>query len=223
MISTVLFDLDDTLVDQAGAARAALVPWAAEIGVCGTADQITHRWAAISDPHYQRYQRREVTFEQQRRARVREFAPHLMRTDDTAADAAFASYLRRHEAAWVCFDDAVPTLRRLRSAGLRVGILTNGGERHQNLKLDLVGLRDEVEVMISSSTLPFGKPDPRAFTTALHRLQVAPHETLMVGNSIEKDVLGALAVGMDAILLDRAGTHSGASVRRIRSLDELTA
>jgi putative hydrolase of the HAD superfamily len=58
VISTVLFDLDDTLVDVAGAARVAVLPWAAEIGVSGQPEEIARRWAAISEPHYRRYQRR---------------------------------------------------------------------------------------------------------------------------------------------------------------------
>ncbi len=58
MISTVLFDLDDTLVDVAGAARVAVLPWAAELGVSGQPEEIARRWAAISEPHYRRYQRR---------------------------------------------------------------------------------------------------------------------------------------------------------------------
>ncbi len=44
----------------------------------------------------------------------------------------------------MCFDDAIPALRRLRAHGLTVGIFTNGEQAHQELKLDLVGLRDEV-------------------------------------------------------------------------------
>lgn len=221
MISTVLFDLDDTLVDVSSAARTAVVPWAAELGVDGTPNEIVRRWVAISQPHYRRYQRREVTFAQQRRARVRELAPHLDLIDDEAADQTFAAYLTRYEAAWVCFDDAVPALRRLRARGLRVGILTNGEQAHQELKLELVGLRGEVDLMITSSELTYGKPHPLAYAVAVERLGMPADEIVMVGDSLENDVLAALDYGLDAVLLDRRGEYAESPVPRIHTLAEL--
>jgi putative hydrolase of the HAD superfamily len=77
-------------------------------------------------------------------------------------------------------------------------------------------------VMVASSSLPAGKPDPRAFQHMLGLLGLAADEALMVGDSLDKDVDGALAAGLPAVLLDRSGAHPGADVRRIRTLDELT-
>ncbi len=114
-----------------------------------------------------------------------------------------------------------PTCRRLRALGLRIAIFTDGEQSHQQLKLDLVGLREEVDLMICSSRLPAGKPDLRAFGAAVSRLGVPAAEILMVGDSLEKDVRGALDAGLDAVLLDRHDEHPDAQVRRIRTLDAL--
>lgn len=217
----MLFDLDDTLVDVSSAARTAVVPWAVELGVSGPPEEIVRRWAAISQPHYRRYQRREVTFAQQRRARVRELAPHLDLADDDAADTAFAAYLTRYEAAWVCFDDAVPILRQLRGRGLRIGIFTNGERSHQELKLELVGLRGEVNLMITSSDLSVSKPDAKAYAEVVERLDVPADEITMVGDSLENDVLAAMDYGLDAVLLDRRDEYAEAPVPRIHTLAEL--
>lgn len=213
----VLFDLDDTLVDYASAARVAVSAWAEEHGVAAT-DTVA-RWDAITEFHYARYQRRELTFQEQRRARVREFL--RVEADDTEADELFAGYAVRYEAAWTAFDDALPALHRVRAAGLTTAVLTNGDEEHQRLKLERVGLAAAVDELIASSSLPAGKPDPRAFHAAAQRLGHAPGELLMVGNSLEHDVRGALAAGIEAVLLDRHDVHAGEPVRRIRSLREL--
>ncbi|MVA75147.1 HAD-IA family hydrolase [Auraticoccus sp. F435] len=220
-MSTVLLDLDDTLVDQVRAADAAVVAWAPTLGVTGEPAELARRWAELSEPHYRRYQAREISFAEQRRARVRELAPHLDLSDDAEADRRFAGYLEHYRAGWCCFDDAVPTLRRLRRQGLRVGVLTNGDEAQQRDKLDVVGLTAEIDVLIASSTLPFGKPHPLAFAAAVERLGVRAEEVLMVGDSLENDVRGALAAGMSAVLLDRTDAHAGVDVPRIRGLDEL--
>jgi putative hydrolase of the HAD superfamily len=213
----VIFDLDDTLVDQRTAAGAGVTAWAAEHGIGG--DDVIRRWDSISDVHYSRYQRRELTFAQQRRARVREFLSRDL--DDAEADELFSGYLRRYEAGWAVFDDAVPALRRARQAGLAVVVLTNGDETHQRFKLDKLGLADEIDVMVSTSSLPASKPDPIVFLHAVRAAGVTAADAVMVGNSLDKDVRGALAAGLDAVLLDRQDVHPDADVNRIRSLDEL--
>ncbi|GAA1608986.1 HAD family hydrolase [Actinoplanes couchii] len=212
----VLFDLDDTLVDQVTAARTAVVGWAAAHGIDDPG--VHERWAALSEPHYARWQRREITFQGQRRGRVREFLGRDL--TDAAADELFAGYLERYEAGWVAFDDALPTLRRFRDAGLTVAVLTNGDEDQQRDKLERTGLAGAVDVLVASSALPAGKPDPRAFRHAVDLLGVVPEQAVMIGDSLEKDVRGALAAGLSAILLDRSGAHPDAGVPTIRTLDE---
>jgi putative hydrolase of the HAD superfamily len=218
VLRAVLFDLDDTLVDQKSAASAAVVSWAAEHGI--TDPDVSQRWARISELHYERYQRRELTFAQQRSMRVREFL--ALDVDDQQASELFDGYLTRYEALWSAFDDAVPALRRARSAGLAVAVLTNGDQDHQRFKLKKLRLVDEIDLLISSSMLPAGKPDPRAFGHAIDRVAVEPNEALMIGDSLEKDVRGALSAGLNAVLLDRHDEWPDIDVRRVRSLDELT-
>ncbi|SNY51231.1 HAD family hydrolase [Paractinoplanes atraurantiacus] len=218
MLEAVLFDLDDTLVDQETASRAAVVEWAAGLGVDG--GEVAGRWARVSERHYARYQRREIGFGEQRRERVREFLGIAL--SDAEADGLFAGYLERYEAGWALFDDAVPALRRVRAAGLTVAVFTNGEQGQQRRKLERLGLLPEVDLMVASSTLPAGKPDPRAFRHAVERVGVDASRALMVGDSLHKDVLGARAAGLMAVLLDRADSHAGVEVPRITSLDDLT-
>ena len=217
-MKAVLFDLDGTLVDQQSAAAAAVVEWAAEYGITGP--EVAARWAETSEKHYSRYQRRELTFAEQRRARVREFLG--VDVDDAAADEIFVGYVRRYEAGWTVFEDAVPALRRVRAEGLQAVVFSNGNEDHQRFKLDRLGLSPEIDVLISGESLPAGKPDPRAFLQALERLRLGVGEVLMVGDSLVKDVRGAQAVGIEAVLVDRYDVHADAGVRRIRSLHELS-
>ncbi|GIE36438.1 haloacid dehalogenase [Actinoplanes italicus] len=217
MLNAVLFDLDDTLVDQVTASGAAVVAWAAELGVTGP--DVATRWAAASERHYARYQTREITFGGQRRERVRDFLGATL--TDGEADELFAGYLRRYEDGWTVFDDAVPALRRARAAGLTVAVLTNGDETQQRRKLDRLGLAPEIDVLIASSALPAGKPDPRAFAAAVGLLGLEAERALMVGDSPDKDVRGAVAAGLPAVLLDRAGVHPDPGVPVVRDLHGL--
>ena len=158
MLRTVLFDLDDTLVDQESAANVAVVGSAAEHGIhdvrclSGGGRSLRCTTSAISDENYR-----------SRSSGGRGRVNLALDVSDDEADAIFAGYLRRYEAGWTLFDDAVPALRRARSAGLAVAIFTNGNEDHSAQKLRLLGLEDEADTLIASSSLPAGKPDPRAF------------------------------------------------------------
>lgn len=219
MLKVALFDLDDTLVDQEGASRAALLDWLPELGLdLDDPEELVTAWGVIAQDAYERYQRREITFLEHRRVRVREFLG-ADATDDEA-DELFSSYLSGYEARWTAFDDAGPALRRVRVAGLVVAVLTNGDAAHQRLKLDRAGLLDLVDVVVASDDLPAGKPDPRAYAGACEILGVSPGGVLMVGNDVEKDYQGPRDAGLDAVLLDRHGRYPEV-VDRISTLDDV--
>ena len=80
----------------------------------------------------------------------------------------------------------------------------------------------EVDVLVASSSLPAGKPDVRAFRGALARIGAHAEEALMIGDSLEEDVRGALRAGLDAVLVDRGGDGRARDVRTVASLDEVT-
>jgi putative hydrolase of the HAD superfamily len=219
VLKVVLFDLDDTLVDQEGASRAALLDWLPELGLgLDDPDELVTAWSTIAEAAYSRYQRRELTFAEQRTVRVREFLG-IDATDDEAAEL-FSGYLSRYQEAWTAFDDAVPALRRVRDAGLVVALLTNGDTAHQRLKLDRTGLAEHLDVVVASDDLPAGKPDPRAYAVTCEILGVAPGDVLMVGNDVEKDYRGSLGAGLGAVLLDRHDRYPEVT-DRIRTLDDV--
>lgn len=216
-LRAVVFDLDETLLDQASASQAAVLSWASSLGFADT--DIAGRWATISSRHYARYQLREITFEDQRRERVREFLDQSL-TDDEASEA-FRGYLNRYEDGWTLFPDAVPALRRAREAGRSVAILTNGDRDQQLRKLDRFGLISKIDLLVCSSELPFGKPHPSAFSAVTDALGVTARESIMIGDSLRNDYQGAQDFGMHAVLVDRHGALTHAEVESVTSLHEL--
>jgi putative hydrolase of the HAD superfamily len=110
----------------------------------------------------------------------------------------------RHEN-FELYDDVPDALAALRSAGLRLGLVSNSARdvrefaRHHGL---------EVDAGISSFHHGRTKPHASIFRAVLDLLEVDPHEAVMVGDTIADDIEGALALGMHAILLDRKGVHA---------------
>ncbi|MGB5782048.1 MAG: YjjG family noncanonical pyrimidine nucleotidase [Eudoraea sp.] len=81
----------------------------------------------------------------------------------------------------------------------KLHIITNGFEEVQTRKLvnsNIFGYFDQV---INSEMAGVKKPNPEIFELALKKANTAPDKSLMVGDSIEADILGAKAVGFHAL------------------------
>jgi putative hydrolase of the HAD superfamily len=225
VITAVAFDLDGTLLDHERAARDAIQDWVAARGWQAPED-LAAQWLRLEREHFAAFTTGAITFEAQRRRRLRAFLPLV--TDACVAeedlDDLFAEYATYYESHWVAFDDARAVLDDLAAAGYVLGVLTNGQRAQQVAKLARVGLLDRFAVVVASSELPAGKPDPRAFTALCQRLDTAPGSVVFVGDDPLTDVAGARSAGLQAVLVDRVQEgRAPEGVTCIRSLTELPA
>jgi putative hydrolase of the HAD superfamily len=107
-----------------------------------------------------------------------------------------------------CVDDSQVALRSGARAALNsaetigpVGLVTNGPERRQRVKLDALGITDRFDARVYAFDLQRRKPHARPFDRALETLDTTPEQTLYVGNSLEYDVAGAHNAGLPAAWL----------------------
>ena len=116
------------------------------------------------------------------------------------------------------YDDTLPTLRRLRTRGVKIGLVSNSARDVREF-----ALHHRLDIDAGISSFHHGKTKPHAsiFRAVLDLLEVEPHEALMVGDSVDDDIEGARAAGMRAVLLDRLGLRPEFAPR-IASLAELT-
>lgn len=223
-VTGVLFDLDDTLFDHRGAVERGLRVWLSGLGLDDQLEEHVERWFTLEAFHYDRFLRGEISHVEQRRVRIRGFFGTCDLRDDAVADDVFAGYLACYRAAWSAFADAAAALERALGAGLTVGILTNGDQSIQETKVRRTGLAAYGVPVFASSSLTAAKPDPRAFREACLGLGVAPHECVMIGDSLRHDVHGAREAGLAGVLIDRGGRYRAdevAGVTRIRTLADL--
>jgi putative hydrolase of the HAD superfamily len=121
------------------------------------------------------------------------------------------------------FPDTVPALRALRAAGVKL-VAASNWDVSLHEQLERTGLTPLLDGAFSSAEVGAPKPDPEIFTRALALAGAAPEEALHVGDDVEADVGGALAAGLEPVLIDRDGTlEAPPGVRRIASLAELPA
>jgi putative hydrolase of the HAD superfamily len=201
----VLFDLDDTLLDYSTARDTGIRAWVQEVDAARDGRDAARVWRELEEHHFRRYSAGEVSFDEQRRARLRAFWPHLSESADDELDRAFAAYFVHTEAAWSPVPGAVETVKAL-AARLPVGVLTNGNADLQARKLRVLGLSDVA--LFASSELPAPKPDVRAYEAACRELGSAPCRTVMVGDDLTNDVEGAMLAGLRAVWFTRGADRT---------------
>jgi HAD superfamily hydrolase (TIGR01509 family) len=101
-------------------------------------------------------------------------------------------------AGWTPYPDAVPTLRALRAAGIRLAVVSNIGFDIRQL-LGGWGVADLVDAVVLSYEIGCCKPDPAIFRYACRALDVAPERALMVGDTPAD--AAAVAAGCTALIL----------------------
>lgn len=118
------------------------------------------------------------------------------------------------------FDDVVPTLHALESAGVPMGIVSNFEAWLEDL-LEHVGLSSRFPVRVISGKVGLEKPDPRIFELALAAMGARPEQTAYVGDNPLFDAGPASAMGMLGVVIDRHDRHPDTPHVRITSLEDL--
>lgn len=222
----VLFDLDGTVLDHDGAAAAAVEQWLLGAGWADAGDvaRLVVDWDEIAERHFPAYRSRQMTFQGQRRARLRDFLPRLgidaSSWSDERLDAEFDGYLASYEAAWRPFPDAGPCLEALRRV-VSVAALSNGDQAQQEAKVSRTGLGRYLDVVLTSDQLGVAKPDPSIFMLACHHLGVPPEAAVYVGDRLEVDAVAASTAGLRGVWLNRTGRQGLPGVEVIDSLAQL--
>jgi len=118
--------------------------------------------------------------------------------------------------AWMIYPDVRSTLQALRDRGYRIAVISNWDDRLPPL-LDALGLGEFFEPVVLSVHAGATKPSPQIYKRALSLLNAEASAVLHIGDSLEEDVNGAQAVGMQALLLDRKGSGNN-SIRTLESI-----
>ena len=128
-----------------------------------------------------------------------------------------------HDEAVQPFPGALDTLRRLREAGVRLGMVTNGAEEAQTAKIARYGLRPYFDAILIEGAFGTGKPDPRVFRHVLAQLDCPASRAWMVGDSLSYDIAPVQALGILAIWHDYRGLGlpAGAIVQPDRIISSL--
>ena len=100
-------------------------------------------------------------------------------------------------------------------------IITNGFEEVQLRKMTSSNITKYFKTITNSEMAGVKKPNPIIFNHALEVAKAKPHESIMIGDSYEADILGALNVGYDAIFFNYNNQTIEAKIKQVKDLLEI--
>ncbi len=201
MIKAVLFDLDNTLVDfmrmkkeAIKAAVAEMLDVGLEMGYKETYEEIMKIYSKEGIEYQEVFDR----FLFDRYGLI----------DHKILASAIVGYRRAREATLILYPHVTSTLMGLTRRGIKLAIVTDAPAKQAWLRLCYLKLHHFFDTVVTPDETGAIKPSPIPFKLALQKLNVKAKETMMVGDWIERDLVGAMQVGIHTIYA-RYGDHHG--------------
>lgn len=192
-----LFDLDDTLLDFKASERLSFARTLHALGVAMLPAGLFEHYQAINVALWRAFEAGTVDKEFLKVERFRRtFAAAGMELDPQAAS---NLYLEALADSVVLVDGARELCAALAGIG-EVGIITNGVEQIQQRRIASAGLRQHLSFVATSEACGHAKPDVRFFRHTVGMARAFRQaETVIVGDRLDADILGANRFGIDSV------------------------
>jgi putative hydrolase of the HAD superfamily len=207
MIRAVIFDLDNPLTDfmrmkEAGVEAA--VDGMLDAGLRMPRDEMRRKL-------FQVYEREGIEDQQ---VFDKFLVQELGQIDYRVHAAAIVAYRRARGASLVPYPHVNYTLVEMLKRGLKIAVVSDAPRLQAWLRLVGLGLHHLISDVVAFEDTGKRKPHAAPFRRALELLDVAPAEAIMVGDWVERDVVGANSLGMVTVFArygdTKETTHSGA-------------
>lgn len=117
---------------------------------------------------------------------------------------------------------AKEVLKECNEMGIQIGVCSDLTAYIQHRKLRKLGIGKYIDAIVTSEEAGAEKPASSIFKLILEKLKVKPNEALFIGDSLRRDVEGAIAMGLDACWFHDGKPHEGyrtvSSFRDIRGI-----
>lgn len=138
----------------------------------------------------------------------------------------YGEYFRAHKEHMKLHSDALTVLSNIKKMKLHCGLISDVDSDFLSFSMDLFALRNFFDSITTSEEVGVAKPNPKIFQVALQKAKCKGEEAVYVGDSFERDVLGAKRVGMTPIMLcmeDTSSQHVGYLARDLKEVSRMVA
>ena len=205
----LFFDLDHTLWDFEANSKATLkeLHYAMQLENKGVNDfdQFHKKYIAHNELLWERYRNGFIRQEELRIKRMTLALLDFKIADEELAKELSARFLDLLPTRTILFPYAKEILKYLMEKGYGLHLITNGFEKTQHNKLMYSGLTPFFNQVITSEGSGSLKPNKEIFEFALQKCCTNPDESVMIGDNIEVDIMGAMNAGIDQVYVNHLG------------------
>jgi putative hydrolase of the HAD superfamily len=205
----LFFDLDHTLWDFDANAKATLAQLHIDLKLVDRGihdfDQFHRNYLEHNEQLWARYRNGSIKQEELRLKRMWLTLLDFHIADEELARQLSELFLQLLPSRTILFPNTKEILQYLTDKGYQLHLITNGFEKTQHSKLDSSGLSGFFKEVVTSESSNSLKPQKEIFEFALNKTGAAVEESLMIGDSIEVDIAGAMSVGMDQVHVNYIG------------------
>lgn len=216
--TTVIFDIDDTLMDFAVTEQAALHNTFLEFDIPNGFTDMHGSYRAISKVLWNDLEQGNIALRELGVERFRRlFLEHQTDTDPTDFSSAYLNYLGKEVHLMA---GALEVLEQL--SHCRLVIMTNGFGEVQKSRLQNSELANLFEHIVISEEAGYQKPNPRIFEYAFSKIGIeAKAKTIIVGDSLTSDIQGGINYGIDTVWFNPSGKKNDSEILPTYEIQDL--
>lgn len=220
-IQHIFFDLDHTLwdFDKNSGLTFEKIFEIHEVDV--SLEKFLNVYEPINFKYWKLYREEKVTKQELRYGRLKDTFNEIdISLSDQLIDNLSEDYIVYLSSFNYVFDSTYDVLDYL-NAKYELHIITNGFEEAQEKKMKASNLRKYFSTVTNSEMVGVKKPNPKIFNFAMDLANAKPEHSVMIGDSLEADIKGAINVGMQALYFDYKNLDYNDSYQRITHLSAL--
>jgi len=202
----LFFDLDHTLWDFEANARVTLLELYNNLQLAQRGiddfDLFHKNYLAHNENLWARYRNGFIKQEELRVKRMWLALLDFKIADETLAKDMSIRFLDLLPTRTILFPYAIEILQYLTNKNYQLHLITNGFEKTQYSKLKSSGLVKYFREVITSERSSSLKPNKAIFDFAFEKTGAQPNESIMLGDSIEVDIIGAMQAGIDQVFIN---------------------
>jgi len=221
----IFFDLDRTLWDMDGNSYLTLCELAEKHNIIdrgvSSVEEFIDRYKVINHQMWSDYSLDKIDKQTLRSERFRKAFRTFEIKDDHFCEIFANDYVAHGPLKNKLLPHAIEVLDYLVER-YQLHIITNGFEEVQQVKIERSDLGKYFQNVITSEMAGFKKPNPQIFHYSMQLADSNTANSLMIGDSLEADILGAKSIGMPQIFFNPEGIkHEVDVTHEIVSLKEL--
>jgi len=198
-ITDIFFDLDHTLWDFEKNSELTFKKIFNSIGIKISLNNFLEIYKPINHKFWKLYRENKISRDKLRHERLKiTFLKLNFKIDNNQIVKISEMYINYLSSFSFLYEGAFDLLDYLNKK-YSLHIISNGFEEVQRQKIKNSGLKKYFDNIFTSERVGYKKPDIKIFDYALKKVNIKPHSSVMIGDSKEADIIGALNVGINAI------------------------